>query len=79
MAKRVSGRSVPKRSTASPYSSEEGAEVSSPPGSLRNLGHHSLDEVDDVLFTAEGHLQVDLGELRLPVCPEILVSKASHT
>ncbi len=36
-----------------------------------------LADADDVLAGDEGHLQVDLGELRLPVLAEVLVAEAA--
>ena len=38
--------------------------------------HDRLADLDDVLLLHEGHLDVELGELRLPVGPEVLVAVA---
>ena len=40
--------------------------------------HHALDHGEDVLGPHEGHLDVELGELGLPVHPQVLVAKAAH-
>ena len=40
-----------------------------------HLPHHSLEGVEDVLLLYEAHLAVDLGELRLAVSTEVLVTE----
>ena len=39
---------------------------------------HGLADRDDVVLVDERHLDVELGELRLPVGPEVLVAEAAH-
>ena len=43
---------------------------------LPDVGDHALDEVLDVLAVDEGHLEVQLGELGLPVLTGVLVAEA---
>jgi hypothetical protein len=47
-------------------------------GGLEHPGHEPLDDRDDVLLLHEGHLEVELGELRLAVGAQILVAEAAR-
>ena len=38
--------------------------------------YKALRHLEDILHVYKGHFQVDLGEFRLPVCPEILIPEA---
>ena len=40
--------------------------------------HHAFEHIQDILLLDEGHLTVDLGELRLTVGAQILVTEAAH-
>ena len=44
---------------------------------LEHRPHHSLEHIQDILLLDEGHLTVDLGELRLTVGAQILVTEAA--
>jgi hypothetical protein len=47
----------------------------------RHLGqahHQRFHHLEDALLLRKGHLQVDLGELRLPVGAEVFVAEATH-
>jgi hypothetical protein len=43
---------------------------------LHDLGHHAFHQAEHVLLRAEGHLDVDLGELGLAVGAQVLVAEA---
>ena len=49
-----------------------------PAGLLADSRHQPLDHCEDAVFPNEGHLDIDLGELRLPVRPEVLVAEAAN-
>ena len=51
--------------------------TSSPRISLASSRHQPVDDADDVLGVDERHLDVQLGELRLPVGPQVLVAEAA--
>jgi hypothetical protein len=45
---------------------------------LEQLPHQRFHDPHDVAFLDEGHLHVELGELRLPIRAQILVAEAAH-
>ena len=47
-------------------------------GVLEHLPHHTLEGLEHVLLLHEAHLAVDLGEFRLAVGPEVLVTEAPY-
>ena len=74
---RRSGLSEPKRSMASRQGiRRKGVWTSTSSTSLNTRFREALLDGLDLLLVQEGHLQVDLGELRLPVGPEVLVPEA---
>ena len=45
---------------------------------VEQAGHHAFADFHEVLFSHEGHLHVDLGELGLAIGPQVLVPKAAY-
>ena len=75
---RRSGRSMPKRRIASAYVIRGIGSVDLVADDLApQPGDQRLDQRLDVLGVAEAHLDVELGELGLPVGPEVLVAEAA--
>jgi hypothetical protein len=68
----MSGRSVPKRAIAS---SGQDFALSA---LFDDADEQLLDQIHHVLALDETHLQIELGEFRLPVAPLILVAKAAR-
>ena len=54
-----------------------GVGTSTPASSPHSAADDLLAELDDVVLGDERHLDVELGELRLPVGPEVLVAVAA--
>ena len=49
-----------------------------PENRFPDMGEGALDHVQDVVLRHEGHLEVELGELRLPVRTQVLVAVTAH-
>src|SRR5699024_7260113 len=45
-------------------------------GVIENLTHHVLENLTDFHLVKKGHLAINLGKLRLPIGPQILVPEA---
>ena len=77
MPKRRSGLSVPKRSSG--VGPRHALDRRGPltGGGLGRIEHGLGDEAHDVVLAGEGALHVELGELELPVGPQVLVAQAA--
>ena len=77
LPKRRSGLSVPKRRIASSVGHPLERRLEVDVDELPQLGDDGLAELEHVVLLDEGHLDVELGELRLAVGAEVLVAVAA--